>query len=216
MRDKEFTEWLKLKYPNSVSWSDFRSETRRISNHIGDLDDLYEEGRFSALLETFVCSKKDGVLPTDTIPHEADPYDNANFRRQCIKRYAEFYRENPRSLLGCYYPDQVDQEGQYYEGAVERIEVNRYERNEAARQKCIDHYGPTCAVCEFDFEATYGSIGVGYIHVHHLVELASIGDTYKVDPIKDLRPICPNCHAMLHRRRPVYTVEELRGMLLSG
>jgi 5-methylcytosine-specific restriction protein A len=150
------------------------------------------------------------VLPSNTIPHNADPYVTANFRRRCVELYSEFYKENPRSLLGSYYPEQIVEEGRYFEGAVERVLVNRYERNKAARQECIDHYGTTCAVCDFDFEAAYGLLGKGYSHVHHLLELSSIGESYEVDPIQDLRPVCPNCHAMLHRKRPAYSIEELQ------
>ena len=71
-----------------------------------------------------------------------------------------------------------------------------------ARKKCIEHYGAKCAVsnCGFDFEKLYGDIGKGFIHVHHLTQLSDIGQGYEVDPIKDLRPVCPNCHAMLHQK----------------
>ena len=30
------------------------------------------------------------------------------------------------------------------------------------------------------------------IQVHHLVPLSAIGKKYRVDPIRDLRPVCPN------------------------
>jgi 5-methylcytosine-specific restriction protein A len=40
--------------------------------------------------------------------------------------------------------------------------------------------------------------------------LASIGVSYTVDPIKDLRPVCPNCHAIIHRTDPPCSVDELR------
>ena len=56
-------------------------------------------------------------------------------------------------------------------------------------------------------------MGAGYIHIHHLVPLSDCGEGYKVDPFKDLRPICPNCHAMVHRRQPPYSVEEVQQML---
>ncbi len=42
----------------------------------------------------------------------------------------------------------------------------------------------------------YGELGEGVIHVHHLKELRSLGEEYQVDPIEDLRPVCPNCHAI--------------------
>lgn len=95
------------------------------------------------------------------------------------------------------------------EGSVSRVEVNRYERSPVARRMCLEHHGYACSVCGMDFEVEYGDIGVGFIHVHHVVELSSIGAEYEVDPINDLRPVCPNCHAMLHTRRPAYSVEEL-------
>jgi 5-methylcytosine-specific restriction protein A len=57
------------------------------------------------------------------------------------------------------------------------------------------------------------ALGQGFIHVHHLKELASIAKEYEVDPIKDLRPVCPNCHAMLHQRKPALTISKLRQLL---
>jgi 5-methylcytosine-specific restriction protein A len=85
------------------------------------------------------------------------------------------------------------------EGAVTTVLVNRYERSATARRKCIEHHGAICAVCSLDFKLTYGQIGEGFIHVHHIVPISSIGETYVLDPIEDLVPVCPNCHAMLHR-----------------
>jgi 5-methylcytosine-specific restriction protein A len=45
--------------------------------------------------------------------------------------------------------------------------------------------------------------------VHHLRPLAEIGAEYVLDPEVDLRPVCPNCHAMLHRTRPPMSIEAL-------
>jgi len=103
--------------------------------------------------------------------------------------------------------------GTLHEGAHRRISVNAYERNERARQACIEHYGTACSVCALDFGLTYGDRGRGYIHVHHLVPIASIGATYAVDPVEDLRPVCPNCHAMLHRGENLLSIEDLKRML---
>lgn len=100
-----------------------------------------------------------------------------------------------------------------FEGAKRTITVNAYERNVKARQLCIKYYGTTCIVCDFDFEKRYGEHGKYFIHVHHLTPIADIGEHYEVDPIKDLRPVCPNCHAMLHRVEPPLTIEELKTML---
>lgn len=100
----------------------------------------------------------------------------------------------------------------YPEGMRRTVTVNAYERNPKARQACIAHHGAACQVCGFDFEKTYGEIGKGYIHVHHIKPISEIGKSYEVDPKTDLVPVCPNCHAMLHKRNPPFGVEELRGM----
>jgi 5-methylcytosine-specific restriction protein A len=96
--------------------------------------------------------------------------------------------------------------------ALARVCVNRYERNPHARRICLAHHGTSCAVCGFSFEAAYGPEGAGFIHVHHLVPAAQLGPGYELDPVGDLVPLCPNCHAMAHRRRIPYTVAELRAM----
>lgn len=101
----------------------------------------------------------------------------------------------------------------HQEGAVRRVMVNRYERDSKARDKCIEHHGTRCAVCEFDFESRYGAIGKGFIHVHHLRPLGRLKSSYRLDPLKDLAPVCPNCHAMLHRQDPPYDIKQLRGHL---
>jgi predicted HNH restriction endonuclease len=100
------------------------------------------------------------------------------------------------------------------EGAKKTVQVNRYERNRLARKRCIDKFGAVCAVCDIDFGQTYGEFASGFIHVHHIVPVASIGKTYRLDPLKDLVPVCPNCHAMLHRGvKTPRTTAELRGLL---
>jgi 5-methylcytosine-specific restriction enzyme A len=106
--------------------------------------------------------------------------------------------------------EEVSGDSDLFEGAVLEVQINSYERNPVARALCIQHYGCACLVCGMNFEKIYGEIGTDFIHVHHLVELSSIGEEYKVDPVNDLRPVCPNCHAMLHRRRPAFTIEELK------
>ncbi|MBW4565703.1 MAG: HNH endonuclease [Mojavia pulchra JT2-VF2] len=114
------------------------------------------------------------------------------------------------------FPEEVTETQTYIEGSTKQITVNVYERNPDARQKCIKHYGVICHVCEFSFERVYGVIGEDYIHVHHLKPLSEIGKEYELDPIKDLRPVCANCHAMLHRKRPAYTIDELKSIIRNN
>jgi 5-methylcytosine-specific restriction protein A len=101
----------------------------------------------------------------------------------------------------------------YSEGTPNQVLVTKYERNPHAKRLCLEHYGYTCVVCGFNFENAYGELGREFIHVHHLTQVASIRKTYDVDPVKDLRPVCPNCHAMIHRNKKPLGIEELQTMI---
>lgn len=114
------------------------------------------------------------------------------------------------------YPDEVPSDGTFNEGTVAHALVNRFERSAEARARCLAHFGPVCKVCNFDFERTFGSLGRGFMHVHHVVDLASIRANYVVNPLTDLVPVCPNCHAMLHQVRPAMSIDVLRELLIQG
>ncbi|MEW6234126.1 MAG: HNH endonuclease [Candidatus Omnitrophota bacterium] len=108
--------------------------------------------------------------------------------------------------------EELDASKTFPEGATKQIIVNAYERNPQARSRCIAKYGYNCSVCGFNFQEIYGELGTNYIHVHHLEPLSQIGNDKEVNPEKDLRPVCPNCHAMLHRDK-TRTIEELKTII---
>jgi 5-methylcytosine-specific restriction enzyme A len=99
------------------------------------------------------------------------------------------------------------------EGAKKQVTVNAYERNPRAHDACIAHHGSRCKVCDIDLGERFGPIASGFIHVHHLVPLSTIGTVYQVDPVKDLVPVCPTCHSVLHLRVPPLSVSEARDLL---
>lgn len=114
------------------------------------------------------------------------------------------------------YPDEFDEQIQFKEGSVKTVIVNAYERSGAARRKCIEYYGVICSVCETSMSSKYGDIGKDFIHVHHLYpDKLKAGVEYQIDPIQDLRPVCPNCHAMLHTDNPPLSIETLKSKLRS-
>lgn len=112
-------------------------------------------------------------------------------------------------------PDEIDSADPLLEGASYQVTVNAYERDPRARQRCIDKHGTTCVICGFSFHAFYGPVADGFIHVHHLRPLSEIGGEYEINPAEDLRPVCPNCHAVLHRRVPAYSIEDVRTFLAN-
>lgn len=166
----------------------------------------FDLGRSRALLENPVPAAvvRDWVLP----------------RRSVINLAA--FQEPLRALLpwtgrdavtDSVLAEEILQPSGLVEGAVRSITVNAYERNPQARRQCKGAHGTTCCICGFRFGATYGKVADGYIHVHHLRPLSQVNGEYVVDPVKDLRPVCPNCHAVLHLGGECRSIEEVKQMV---
>ena len=133
------------------------------------------------------------------------------------------WKENPQHKLRAFpqnqheliskdeFPDEI-----YMEGAQKTILQNKYERNPKARARCIAVHGAACKVCGFDFGIAFGEEFSGKIEVHHIKPISEIGEEYVVDPVRDLVPVCPNCHMMLHSKADgVYSVEELKQLRMK-
>ena len=142
--------------------------------------------------------------------------DSSGFIWQMLPEVAEALEKlgwvTPEAFVSA---DEIANEN-FLEGNAYRVTVNAYERNPNARRRCIEKYGTDCFICGFSFGSTYTEIAKGYIHVHHLRPLSEIAGEYTVDPIEDLRPVCPNCHAVLHLRVPAYSIEEVKLLLSEG
>ena len=125
--------------------------------------------------EYLIFCKKYGIIP-----------------RKMIKRKRKFWILDNDS--------NTKYENEYYDGTKQQVLGNKYERNPRARKMCIQKYGCICKICQFDFQKQYGELGKDFIHVHHIIPISeNKGRSYKVDYENDLIPVCPNCHAMLHR-----------------
>lgn len=109
--------------------------------------------------------------------------------------------------------EELDDQRTYKEGAAVQVIVNAYERSAAARKACLRKHGYCCSVCRMSFLDVYGEIGKKFIHVHHIKPLAASREQYQLNSLKDLLPVCPNCHAMLHTHNPPLDVEELKAIL---
>ncbi|MBG6043868.1 HNH endonuclease [Proteus mirabilis] len=101
----------------------------------------------------------------------------------------------------------------YFEGKPRKITVTTYDRDSKAREICLTKHGYICCICGFDFYHRYGELGRNFIEVHHLNQLADFAEEHEIDPIEDLRPVCPNCHRMLHRKRPALSIKELQEII---
>lgn len=152
------------------------------------------------------------ILGTQTLPDDPEwPKIEEMFLRLCEKiDVVPINRNRKFWVLDDLRPDQAKPAGTYSEGALSFYVSTRYERNPAARKACIDAHGTSCSVCGFNFEQSYGAHGKDFIHVHHLRPLYQARSGNRTDPTKDLVPVCPNCHYMLHRGNQLLTPEELK------
>ncbi|RVU85947.1 HNH endonuclease [Leucothrix sargassi] len=128
----------------------------------------------------------------------------------------EIFSEIQANKKSAFTPQAADDIKRFSEGKVRSVTYQTYDRSPAARQACLEHFGYNCDVCNFNFHATYGAIGESYIEVHHLRQIADSEEEHLINPITDLRPVCANCHRMLHKQRPPLSIEELKAKIKNA
>ncbi len=100
-------------------------------------------------------------------------------------------------------------------GVIVRLH-KRYERDPKLvreKRKAAKAQGQmSCEVCGFDFQASYGELGEGYIEVHHTNPVYALKPGSKIS-LEELALLCANCHRMAHRKRLPLTLAQLRNAL---
>ena len=128
-----------------------------------------------------------------------------------------------RKILGLYKNDVTESDiqdehiGEVIEGESKVAIHKRYERKSSLVKKVKSwriNKDPflQCEVCGFSFLNTYGDIGKGFIEAHHLNPLSE-RDGEQVTKQNDISLVCSNCHIMLHRGDPVFSIEELKKLI---
>lgn len=216
------------KHQGKIQFEGYIGRERKLSNTLDDAPDtlLKVPGSvgcrihweyFSSISRHLVDSNKQFIVrainTTKLMPQMANAHSSGLIRFLSIQLAKEvpnpIYAPQDGLTEHCL-PEEVliENEG-IVEGAIRKISVDAYERSPEARRLCILAHGTRCVICGFDFGEVYGPNFDGYIHVHHLRPLSEIGKAYNVDPANDLRPVCPNCHAALHRRIPAYSIDDI-------
>ena len=101
----------------------------------------------------------------------------------------------------------------YPDGALTTVQTNRYERDRRNRAAAIAIHGTACKGCGLEMGTRYGPVAAGFVEIHHITPVSQLGAGYVIDPVRDLVPLCPNCHAVAHRRDPPLTVNEISLLL---
>lgn len=118
-------------------------------------------------------------------------------------------------------PDRPAPREGFPEGKLkEKLHLAR-ERNRAliqqAKRAALERDGCLrCACCGFDFHATYGECGKGFIEAHHTKPVSELAEDGEEVRVEDLALVCSNCHRMLHRRRPWLRMDELSALLAAN
>ena len=108
------------------------------------------------------------------------------------------------------------------EGSLLDKKVKKTQRSLKLREFAISKFtkkdGIQCIACGFDFKKNYGSIGEGYIEIHHIKPIFSFADNdfekTLADAVKNLVPLCANCHRMVHRQnKNQLTIKQLKKIL---
>jgi 5-methylcytosine-specific restriction protein A len=194
-----------------ISWDEEKVKAGRLANYIDvDFDIIlnpkknilkYEELQKGKLGNMEWSNQSSGIIIPSEIAIELERVWSNYNNNVTIQNN----NTNRNELI----PEEIVNSNNYFEGSTVKILVNRFERNAEARRVCIQHYGCKCYACKVTLADIYGERAKDFIHVHHIVPLRKIGKRYKLNPIKDLRPLCPNCHAVIHRYKPEITIEEL-------
>lgn len=102
------------------------------------------------------------------------------------------------------------------EGALRTRTTEYRTRSSQLRTRAIEHYAQdgqlSCTACAFDFSQAYPGIGEGFIHIHHLKPVSFLqGEPVNIgDALANVRPLCANCHQMVHTRKPPLSIAELQ------
>ena len=102
------------------------------------------------------------------------------------------------------------------EGAKTIQIVNAYERDGRNRRAVLKLRGYRCQACDVLLEESYGQIAKNYAHVHHTRPISQVGAGYRPNLEEDFAVLCPNCHAIAHRRNPPLTVAQVRAAFARG
>ena len=122
----------------------------------------------------------------------------------------------PLSLLqGEAQANSLDEQGweAELEGEKSSVMNNKYERSRFNRAMCLKAHGFSCKACGEKLSAKYGEIAHELVHVHHIKPLSTLGVATAVDPIRDLVPLCPNCHNVIHRTNPPMSLQSLQDLI---
>ncbi len=112
-------------------------------------------------------------------------------------------------------PDESAPEGRVLLRSHKLRERNRTLVKKRKERALAEHGRLTCEACGFDYQATYGALGDGFIECHHTVPVSELSPGHETK-VSDLALLCANCHRMLHRSKTALTIAQLKSLLVHS
>lgn len=111
----------------------------------------------------------------------------------------------------------TDDDYEVDESAVKVVAHRRRERDQGLvlrkrRQVLRRTSALACEACGFDSHAEWNVEGI--VECHHLTPVSEL-EPGRTTKLADVRLLCPNCHRLVHSRRPWLTWGELLGLVQS-
>jgi 5-methylcytosine-specific restriction protein A len=200
-------------------------------------DDHWDEGKAAqgdtalyvdAELDTILNVPEEPPLPVSAFQDAHLPAVHWNTQKSGILIHPDvaehmeaLWKMHVAAIRGALPPEALDGEdpeaAEFPEGRVlywlHRFQERCGDMPRRAKELALKKHGKlVCTVCGFDFHATYGPVGEGFIECHHAVPVSELIDGMKTK-LSDVVLVCSNCHRMLHRRRPWLGNEALKSLL---
>ncbi|SLN44148.1 HNH endonuclease [Roseovarius litorisediminis] len=104
------------------------------------------------------------------------------------------------------------------EGSSSHVSRTVRQRSKRLREYALKFFADkdgriSCEGCGFEGSTAYGKVALGLIEIHHKKPVAVHGTSKKPlkEAIKDLSPLCPTCHRLVHfKKGTVMSIEELK------
>lgn len=155
----------------------------------------------------------DNQFSYDDILSLLNPLPAGSKARPMLNSAKIYYSENDTVQEGSSSEKKTVAKQRYKE--LRDIAINYY-KGQSADKKL------RCHVCDFCFEDVYHDLGIDFIEIHHEKPLFQYPDQgieqYISEAVKNVKPVCSNCHRMLHRNRKEepLSIEDLRKIIIRG
>lgn len=189
-------------------------ETKKPENHRSPASVLFKLLNFARLDPNFPGKPFPAGSKLDIVV-----WDEYSDNRERLVEVAAAIRENKNSISNIDLERlQEEEEGQPEGGILMASHLRRDRSTSLSRKKkkqVLDQTGKlACEICKFDFFDYYGQLGKGFAECHHLIPLSKIRPGTKTK-LMDLAILCANCHRMIHKTKPMMSIDEFRAFLRS-